>query len=51
MTNQELKDWKELYKQFKNGYHLSNSDRMELLRLNHRLMEQCHDVHNTLAME
>ena len=51
MENQELKEWSVLYKQFKNGYHLSNTDKQDLLRLNHLLMEECHNVHNSNMMD
>ena len=47
MTEQDLKEWFKWYRQFKNGYHMSDSDITELLKLNHLLMEACHDVHNT----
>lgn len=46
MTNKELKEWQALYKQFKNGYHLSTHDYMELLRLNHLLIEITSEIHN-----
>lgn len=43
-TNMAL--WFNLYKQYKNGYHMSNSDITELVRLNHLLMEAVHEIHN-----
>lgn len=51
MTEQDLKDWFALVKQVKNGYHLSDSDRRELLRLNHIVMEQAHKIHNDNMLE
>ena len=46
MNNQELIEWRELQKQFNNGYHLSKDERRELLRLNHLVMEISHEIHN-----
>jgi hypothetical protein len=46
MNNQEFKQWQALYKQYKNGYHLSDHDWRELTRLNHLLMEITHEIHN-----
>ena len=46
MTKKELDTWYKWYKQYKNGYHMSDSDWHELVRLNHLVMESCHDVHN-----
>lgn len=46
MNNEELKEWHKLYKQFKNGYHMSSEDWGELVRLNHLVMEGSHAVHN-----
>ena len=46
MNNQELKEWEALYKQYKNGYYLSDWDKKELIWLNHLLMETTHDIHN-----
>jgi len=46
MTQAELKQWQMLVKQFDNGWHLSNSDKRELLQLNYRVMEICHKIHN-----
>lgn len=51
MTNQELKEWKMYHKQYKNAWHLSKHDWMEFIRLNHLLMEQCHEIHNKNMME
>jgi len=46
MKLSELSDWLILYNQVKNGWHLSDSDKQELLRLNHIVMEQAHKIHN-----
>ena len=46
MTDQELKDWRELQKQFENGYHLSKHDWKNLIRLNHQVMELSRNIHN-----
>ena len=46
MTIIELNDWYILIKQVENDYHLSDSDKQELLRLNHRVMETANNIHN-----
>ena len=46
MTRLELKEWDKAQRQYKNGYHLSDSDWRELVRLNHLIMEISHDIHN-----
>jgi hypothetical protein len=46
ITSQELKEWRVLQKQFENGYHLSESDWRELVRLNHLLLEITGNIHN-----
>lgn len=46
VTQKELKEWLIYVRQYNNGYHLSSSDRSELLHLNHRIMSLCHDIHN-----
>jgi len=46
MTNQELKEWRTLQKQFANGYHLSKNDWKELVRLNHIIKEVVQNIHN-----
>jgi len=51
MTNIELKEWTALYKQSKNGYHMSDSDYRELLRLNFLVMEICHEIHNNNMLD
>jgi len=47
MTQKDLKQWQMLVKQVKNGYHLSNSDKQELLRLNHEVMLTANNIHNS----
>lgn len=47
MTPQELKDWATLREQHVNGWHMSENDWRELVRLNHLVMEASHDIHNT----
>ncbi len=46
MNEEEKKEYFMLLNQHKNGYHLSNSDKQELIRLNHLIMEDCHEIHN-----
>jgi len=46
MTQQQLKEWQVLVKQYNNGYHLSAPDKQELLRLNHLVMELSNKIHN-----
>ena len=46
MNQKELNQWKMLANQVKNGYHLSNQDKTDLLRLNHQVMKISHDIHN-----
>lgn len=46
MTVKQLKEWHKWVKQYKNGYHLSKTDEQELIRLNHRVMEDSHEIHN-----
>lgn len=46
MDKSMLEDWNKLYKQLVNGYHLSEEDKKELVRLNHLVMEATHKVHN-----
>lgn len=46
MKKQELNEWFLLYSQLKNGYHMSDNDYRELVRLNHLMMEVTHDIHN-----
>ena len=51
MTDTELKEWNELRKQVVNGYHVSNWDWSNLVRLNYLVMEQCHNIHNDNMMK
>lgn len=46
MTDQDLKEWLVLWKQYNNGYHMEPTDKQELVRLNHLIMEVCHKIHN-----
>lgn len=46
MKKYELEQWYALLKQIKNGYHMSDYDLKELVRLNHLVMEEAHKVHN-----
>jgi len=41
-----ISQWLKLVKQYSNGYYLSESDKRELLRLNHLIMELSHKIHN-----
>jgi hypothetical protein len=45
-TKADLEKWYELILQVNNGYHMEKSDNEELIRLNHLIMESCHDIHN-----
>lgn len=48
--NEEIKNafdqWFIYYKQYINGYHMSDYDIRQLISLNHMLMEQVHRIHN-----
>jgi len=46
MKKDELNEWYKWLKQYENGYHLSENDKRELLRLNHIVMEKVHKIHN-----
>jgi len=46
MKKYELIEWYKLLIQLKNGYHLSENDKTELIRLNHLVMEESHKIHN-----
>ena len=46
MKQQDLNDWYKLHKQVVNGYHMEKSDKLELVRLNHLVMEAAHKIHN-----
>ena len=46
MTNEQIKEWQELYIQYKNGYHLSNTDKSDLIRLNHLMMGIANEIQN-----
>jgi len=41
-----VQKWLELMGQVRNGYHMSEADNQELIRLNHYVMELSHKVHN-----
>lgn len=45
-TKELLEQWGKLNSQYENGYHLSDHDKHELVRLNHLLMEKVHKIHN-----
>lgn len=45
-NKKELDSWYSLYRQVYNGYHMSDSDKRELIRLNHLVMEVAHKIHN-----
>jgi hypothetical protein len=51
LTKEILSEWYELRQQIVNGYHLSDSDKKALLRLNHLVMEASHDIHNANMTE
>lgn len=46
MTQEKLKQWQVLVKQYINAWHLSDSDKQQLIRLNHEVMELSHRIHN-----
>ena len=46
MNKKELNQWKMLANQVKNGYHLSNQDKTELLQLNYKVMGIANSIHN-----
>jgi hypothetical protein len=46
MTKSDLNEWYKLREQLINGWYLSESDKQELIRLNHLVMEACHKIHN-----
>ena len=45
-TKEELDQWYKYILQVNNGYHMAEHDVKDLLRLNHIIMESCHDIHN-----
>jgi len=51
MKKTELDAWYKLLRQYKNGYHMEPSDKHELIRLNHLVMEESHRVHNDHMLE
>lgn len=46
-ASQDVTDWAVYIDQLRNGYHLSDSDKQELIRLNYLIMDVCHEIHNT----
>ncbi len=46
MTQKELTQWYELRQQVVNGWHMSDQDKQDLIRLNHLVMEASHKIHN-----
>jgi len=50
MNEEERKEYFILLNQYKNNYHLSKSDKSELIRLNHLIMEDAHMIHNNNMM-
>lgn len=51
LTKDEALQWFTLWLQVKNGYHMEPSDKQELIRLNHLVMEVSHNIHNSHMME
>jgi len=47
----ELNIWWKLREQLINGWHLSDSDKQNLIRLNHLVMEASHKIHNDNMLE
>lgn len=46
MTKEDLLKWYDFCQQIVNGWHMSDSDKKELIRLNHLVMEASHMIHN-----
>lgn len=46
ITTEEITAWEMWIHQISNGYHMSNDDMREFLRLNHLVMEVAHYHHN-----
>lgn len=46
ITQETLTEWVTLRRQYIKGWHLSESDWRELVRLNHLIMEDTHEIHN-----
>lgn len=51
MNKQDLENWYKLREQVVNGWHLSDHDKQELIRLNHLVMEATHKIHNDKMLE
>lgn len=47
MTKEELEQWWILREQVLNGWHMSENDKKELIRLNHLVLEASQDIHNS----
>jgi hypothetical protein len=46
LTKEQRKEYFTLVKQYNNGWHLSDTDKRDLIWLNHLVMENCHQIHN-----
>jgi hypothetical protein len=46
LEKKDLEAWYKMRKQIVNGYHMSEWDIMEMVRLNHLVMEAAHEIHN-----
>ena len=46
MTKEDLNNWYTLREQVVNGWHMSDSDKKELIRLNHDVLEAASKIHN-----
>ncbi len=51
MKKSELDAWYKQLRQYKNGYHMELSDIIELVQLNHLVMEEAHRIHNDNMLE
>jgi hypothetical protein len=51
MTKEELEQWWILREQVLNGWHMSENDKKELIRLNHLVLEASQDIHNSNMLE
>jgi len=46
MSKEEINEYYVLFEQYIKGYHLSDNDKKDLIRLNHLIMSDAHKIHN-----
>ena len=51
MTKEQLDTWYGLFEQVRNGWYLSDRDELELVRLNHLVMEAANKIHNDRMLD